>query len=337
MKRSTSVRHPPRALFSPQNLAGLTLAAAAAFAPTPADAYVFAFQCQSSVCVLDPTVPNPPATPVPPGPAAGVRAAGGIQPNATTVLATVGTVAGITADGRTVAWEAFSPNRIVRSSVEGGPVTTLYTGEIYQDPRISSDGTKALWVFYLGGYGWFTYMAVNGTAQSIASSTMQTTHGWLGNTPIVARRGGGKALATICAEVAGGPACDTPLATDPSLQVSYPSGAASGTWIVAVRGQAASPGVPVKGSIALYSTATHTLVRVLTPGPNDTHPAISPDGNFVAFERDGAIWTIGNVLTTPSAPVRLTAGTFPFIGGPSGDACPPNPPFPCVGSGSSGP
>jgi dipeptidyl aminopeptidase/acylaminoacyl peptidase len=48
-----------------------------------------------------------------------------------------------------------------------------------------------------------------------------------------------------------------------------------------------------QGEIALYSSATAQLVRVLTSGPADSQPSWSPDGRSLAFTRgSGGLWVV---------------------------------------------
>jgi dipeptidyl aminopeptidase/acylaminoacyl peptidase len=48
-----------------------------------------------------------------------------------------------------------------------------------------------------------------------------------------------------------------------------------------------------QGEIALYSTATAQLVRVLTSGPTDSQPTWSPNGGSLAFTRGSrGLWVV---------------------------------------------
>lgn len=270
-------------------LVGVVLGFAAA-----AHASTIVFQCGSSVCAIDPDRPG-------------------------TTLRTLkanATAAGISADGLTAAWMIGGPQRIEEAPLAGGAARTLYAGEIYDYPRTSPSGTKASWTWYYAGYGYFTYVAPNasGGATSIASSTYQTSQGWLGEQPIVGRRGGTSSLARICVEIAGGPPCDQLVASDPTLQIGFPSGSVDGQSVVAVRANAPSSfGIPVEGAIGLYAASSHTWVRNVTSGPSDSFPTFSADGTRVAFVRSGHVWIVR--VASGSSPQMITAGTSPFWGG----------------------
>lgn len=274
-------------------------ALAACASPAAFAATTIVYQCGANVCAVDPD-------------------------HAATTQRTIkqnATAAGITADGTMAAYmtPGQNPGGIYLVSLANGTEHVLTYGEIYDVPRISPSGTKASWTWYFAGYGWYTYYFPdqNGHFTSIASSTYQTAQGWLGENLIVARRG---TPATICIEtLAGsGTVCDTQVATDPSQQIGYPSGSPDGQWVVAVRGPAPSTyGIPVAGSLGLYSATTHAWVRNISDAAADSFPVFSPDGQRVAFVRDGNIRIVG--VAPGSSSTLLVAGDTPYWGGGSVD------------------
>jgi len=285
----------PRFQFRPvcaAVLSGLFAAAAPAIAST------IVYQCGNDVCAIDPDHP------------------------ATTqrTVKTNATAAGITADGSKAGVMLDNPWGIFLVSLSDGTTTPLFVGEVYDLPRISPSGTKASWTWYFAGYGWYTYVGPvggSGYPPAIASSTYQTLNGWLGEQPIISRRGGSSYLASICIEVSGGPACDIEVATDPTLQIGAPSGSVDGQWIVAVRGPAPTTyGVPVSGNLGLYSATTHTWVRDLTVNADDAWPVFSPDATRIAFVRGGYIRLLD--VAPGASSVQLVAGTTPYWGGGGG-------------------
>lgn len=280
-----------------------TLLALVALPVASAPASTIAYQCGGAVCAVDPDTADPPRQ-----------------------LTADGRVAGVTRDGTRAAWVAPGPYRIVVAPLAGGAETALFTGEIYDYPRISPGGTKALWSWWFGGYGWYTYEYSGPPAPppapqyppAIGSSTYQTSHGWLGERAMIVRRGHDGSRSKICDAAVGGANCTDAqaLATeaDISSQIAFPDGSPDGTTIVAIRAPAPSSlGIPVAGALTLYSTSTHERLRDLTPGATgDTHPAFSADGSRVAFERDGGIWVIDVAGGTPR---RVATGSMPFWGG----------------------
>lgn len=293
------------------------LAAMFAFSATlavmapPASASTIVYQCGGGVCAVDPDTDAAPRT-----------------------LTGDGLVTGITEDGKTASWVTGS-SLVERPLSAGGRNLTLFDGEIYDFPRISPDGTRALWSFFLSGYGWFTYLAPStgsGYPPAVASSTYQTSHGWLGSSPLVARRGFDANLARICAEAVGGASCDTLIATDPDSQVSFPSGSRDGDSVVAVRGPAPSTfGIPLSGRISIYSSNTKTRVRDVTAGTDDAYPSFSFEGDRVTFERSGEIYV---VAATGGTPRKVATGSMPFWGGKH--TVPGDPPDPPTGPGDPG-
>jgi hypothetical protein len=262
----------------------------------PAGASTIEYQCGPNVCAVDPDVDG-----------------------SAHQLVAGATATGITRDGATVAWTLPNPQGIVTAPVGGGATTPLFTGAVYDYPRLSPDGTHALWESLLPN-GWYTYDAPNpdgGYARSIASATNQTTHGWMNDQPLVVFRGhaSDQTLSKICAPAPpAAPNCTTVLATDPDSQIALPDGAADGKSIVAVRGSVTGDtDAPTAGRIALYSTDTKTRVKDLTSGPADSRPSFSADGSRVAFERAGGVWVVD---VAGGEPRKVVDGTAPFWGGP---------------------
>lgn len=280
----------------------LSAVLAACASPAAFAASTIVYQCGSSVCAVDPDHPT--------------TTQRTIKANAT--------AAGITADGTMAAYmtPGQDPGGIYLVSLADGSEHMLTEGEIYDVPRISPSGAKASWTWYFAGYGWYTYYYPDpthpGQWTSIASSTYQTGQGWLGENLIVSRRG---TPATICIESpppGNGASCDVQVATDPSQQIGYPSGSVDGQWIVAVRGPAPSTyGIPVAGDLGLYSATTHTWVRNLTENVADSFPTFSPDGQRVAFVRNGMIRVVN--VAAGSSSVAVVAGDTPYWGGGGSD------------------
>jgi WD40-like Beta Propeller Repeat len=85
-------------------------------------------------------------------------------------------------------------------------------------------------------------------------------------------------------------------------------------------------GGPVTGHIALYQYATGQFERALTSGADDDHPAWSPDGSQIAFDRGSSIY-VTDAGGAPGSEHQLVAqGNSPTWG--SATAAPPTPPTP---------
>jgi hypothetical protein len=83
--------------------------------------------------------------------------------------------------------------------------------------------------------------------------------------------------------------CERLVASEPGHDLWDPAVSPDGSLVAATR--AAVDGF--EGEIALYSTATAQLVRVLTSGPADSQPTWSPNGRSIAFTRGrGGLWVV---------------------------------------------
>jgi hypothetical protein len=75
--------------------------------------------------------------------------------------------------------------------------------------------------------------------------------------------------------------CERVVAGEPGHDLWDPAVSPDGRLVAAAR----APVDGFQGEIALYSTATAQLVRVLTSGPADSQPTWSPNGRSIAFTR----------------------------------------------------
>jgi Tol biopolymer transport system component len=91
-------------------------------------------------------------------------------------------------------------------------------------------------------------------------------------------------------------------------------------------------GGSVTGHIALYQYATGQFERNLTSGTNDDHPAWSPDGSQITFDRGPSIF-VTNASGAPGSEHQLVAQGNSPTWGSSTTAPPPPPPPPPPPSG----
>ena len=254
---------------------------------------VLGYQCGEGVCLIDPDVP-------------------GAQP---VVVVPNGRFAGVTADGRTVAWVQPSGD-LVTAPTAGGAPTTVYTGAVGFQPVISPDGGSFLWQFAVPVNGYYYTYRLDVATQDvygIAACSCTVTHGWAGPTSIGAFPTDTGRQSSICRlDRSGDSSCVAVLASDSRGQLAFPDGSADGQTYVASVDVGGSAFGGVDGPIALFNAATGAVVKDLTSNPNDVTPTLSQEGDRVAFERDDQI-VIVDVAT--GAERVVGPGVYPSWGG----------------------
>lgn len=114
--------------------------------------------------------------------------------------------------------------------------------------------------------------------------------------------------------------CERLVAAEPGHDLWDPAVSPDGSLVAATR----APVDGFQGEIALYSTATAQLVRVLTSGPADSQPTWSPNGRSLAFTRgSGGLWVVRatgrpgserRILASGIQPVWVRGGVIALSG-----------------------
>jgi hypothetical protein len=114
--------------------------------------------------------------------------------------------------------------------------------------------------------------------------------------------------------------CERLVAAEAGHDLWDPAVSPDGNLVAATR----APVDGFQGEIALYSTATAQLVRVLTSGPADSQPTWSPSGRSIAFTRgSGGLWVVRatgrpgserRILTSGIQPVWVRGGVLGLTG-----------------------
>ncbi len=122
----------------------------------------------------------------------------------------------------------------------------------------------------------------------------------------------------ICVAVpdpGGGTNCGTRVASDPSLDLAFPTVSPDGGTLAVIAENRSDSG----GHIALYDYNSHTLLRNVTSGTQDSAPVWSPDGTqltFVRAEAGGPAIYVTSADGAPGSERRIATGDTPTWGGP---------------------
>jgi hypothetical protein len=117
--------------------------------------------------------------------------------------------------------------------------------------------------------------------------------------------------------------CGRLVASDPRRDLWDPAVSPDGRRVAVTRAAVGA----YRGEIAVFSTVTGQLVRVVTSGPADSLPSWSPDGGSIVFTRgDGGLWVVRadgapgserRILGSGVQPVWVSAGgAAPRLTGP---------------------
>jgi hypothetical protein len=162
---------------------------------------------------------------------------------------------------------------------------------------------------------------LDGTGRNCQYSTPSA--GWApDNNLLISTQPGLASNEQIChVSAAANQPCSDVRADDPANDLYDPAVSPDGsTLAVTVAG---GIGGPVTGHIALYNYATAQFERNLTSATNDDHPAWSPDGSQIVFDRGSSIY-VTNANGAPGSEHQLVAqGDSPTWGSAAAPAPPP--------------
>ena len=233
-----------------------------------------------------------------------------------------------TADGSALAFIQSNTAYVVTFPAKQVTDLKVNTADVV---RIRADGTKVAVINeQQEAFGslvpWLVTVNPDGSGYENDSRYALTT-GWLGAKLL---RDGYSATAHDCAAgssstncpaqsiclVAADGTCGANVADDPQRNLYDPSASPDGALIAATATPYKNPADATagRGDIALYDATTGAPVRDLTSGGADGHPAFSPDGKLVAFDRsDGGVYVVGVAGGTPR---KVADGDSPTWLGP---------------------
>ena len=208
------------------------------------------------------------------------------------------------------------PVLVTQIRPDGGQVATIETiGEI-QPPPLGAPYPGLLlqipYLFLAGAYG--------SGRETVARTTAATA--WLGDRLLrdeSADAAPYQQLISLLGSNTDFP-CERLVAGEPGHDLWDPAVSPDGSLVAATR----APVDGFQGEIALYSTATAQLVRVLTSGPADSQPTWSPNGRSIAFTRGkGGLWVVRatgrpgserRILASGIQPVWVRGGVLGLTG-----------------------
>jgi hypothetical protein len=201
------------------------------------------------------------------------------------------------------------PVLVTQIRPDGGQVATIETiGEIQPPPPGAPYPGLLLQIPYL-----FLAGADGGGRETVARTTAATA--WLGQRLLRDESADAAPYEQQICLLASNTdfPCERLVAAEAGRDLWDPAVSPDGSLVAATR--AAVDGF--QGEIALYSTATGQLVRVLTSGPADSQPTWSPNGRSIAFTRGrGGLWVVRATGRPGSERRILASGIQPvWVGG----------------------
>ena len=164
---------------------------------------------------------------------------------------------------------------------------------------------------------------LDGTGRSCPYATPSA--GWApDNNLLISTQPGLASNEQIChVPAAANQPCRDVRADDPANDLYDPAVSPDGSTLAVT--VADGIGGPVTGHIALYNYATAQFERDLTSGTNDDHPAWSPDGSQIVFDRGSSIY-LTDAGGAPGSEHQLVAqGNSPTWGSAAATPTPPTP------------
>jgi WD40-like Beta Propeller Repeat len=193
------------------------------------------------------------------------------------------------------------PVLVTQIRPDGRQVATIESiGEIQPGPPFPGPLLQIPYLFLAGADG--------GGREAVARSTVATA--WLGDRLLRDESADAAPYEQqICLLTSSTDfPCERLVAAEPGRDLWDPAVSPDGRLVAATRAAVGE----FQGEIALYSTATARLVRVLTSGPADSQPTWSPNGRAIAFTRGKAgLWVIRTTGRPGSERRILASGIQP--------------------------